>query len=130
MAFIMKRPIPKSKDRLTQKPRRHIPKKIKDSVLNRYDGKCGYCGKKPLKLAVDHIWPVCLRGSDDPSNLMPACRECNNFKSSLPLEVFRVELQKQLERAFKYSVNFRMALRFNQLEETPHKIIFYFERHK
>ncbi len=127
MAFIVKRPIPK-KSNERGKPRNYIPKKIKDQVLGKYGGKCGYCGIEPKNLCIDHIWPYCMGGSDSIENLMPACRECNNFKSTLPIEQFRYELSKQLERAFKYSVNYRLALKYKQVEETPKKIIFYFER--
>src|SRR5690606_40826449 len=33
-------------------------------------------------LTIDHVLPVALGGSDDPSNLVAACRDCNAGKSS------------------------------------------------
>ena len=109
--------------------------KIRQEVINRFNGHCGYCGDKPDRLQVDHIQPQCRKwvlekrgvSIDDPSNLMPACAKCNNFKSNMTLETFRKEISKQVDRARSYSVNFRTAERFKQITVTESPIIFYFE---
>jgi hypothetical protein len=44
-------------------------------------GICTYCGR-PANTR-DHIIPRCRGGSDDPSNLTPACLECNASKREL-----------------------------------------------
>jgi hypothetical protein len=36
-----------------------------------------------VKLTVDHVTPVALGGSDDPTNLVTACADCNGGKSSI-----------------------------------------------
>lgn len=61
-----------------------ISKRTRFEVLRRDDFSCVYCGVRPSKsdLHVDHIMPVSLGGSDDPSNLATSCRDCNNGKAS------------------------------------------------
>lgn len=123
----------------TQKPysdkkesRPSIPKAIRERVKNLYNGRCGYCGCTPNKIYVDHIKPYAFTGQhgdrNAESNLMPACFQCNSFKAAESVEEFRRNLSYQVERAEKYSVNFRMAQKFDQIEVKPKPIIFYFER--
>lgn len=92
--------------------------------------KCGYCGVDlPKRFHIDHVVPFrSNKGSCDQLNLMAACPKCNNFKSILSVEQFRRELSYQSERAFKRSVNFRMAHKYGQIKLTPHDIVFYFEK--
>lgn len=109
--------------------------KIREEVIKRFDGHCGYCGDKPEKLQVDHIQPQCRswvlekkgKSINDPTNLMPACAKCNNFKSNWTLERFREEISQQVTRARSSSVNFRTAERFKQIKITESPIMFYFE---
>lgn len=59
-----------------------VSKRVRYEVLRRDGFICRYCkaGDKPL--TVDHVIPVSLGGSDDPTNLVAACRECNQGKAS------------------------------------------------
>lgn len=108
---------------------RYIPKQLKDKVKARFDGKCGYCGCKSDKLQVDHIEPhASFTGSNEESNLMPACAQCNNFKFTHSLEQFRIQLSYQVGSARRYSVNFRFAEKFDQIAITEKPIVFYFEK--
>ncbi len=118
-------------------------KKIdRDKVYEKYDGKCAYCGKPVFRktFQVDHIIPKAnwmrevlrlkligdVNGLD---NLNPCCRRCNIWKHSNSLEVFRIDVAAQLERARRYSRNFRMAEDFGLVEATGKKNIeFYFEK--
>jgi hypothetical protein len=52
---------------------------ISVSALEYFDG-CAYCGNKNEKVQADHFLPVCLGGSDEPHNIIPACRSCNASK--------------------------------------------------
>jgi len=49
-------------------------------------GVCYYCGKRVPKeeLTMDHKIPLALGGSSTRENIVPACRECNAKKKSLP----------------------------------------------
>ena len=51
-------------------------------VYNKYNGHCAYCGHEINinEMQVDHIHPQRLGGTDDISNLNPACRLCNHYK--------------------------------------------------
>lgn len=66
--------------------RKPISKRVRFEVLRRDEHTCQYCGGQApdVKLTVDHVIPVALGGSDDPSNLRTACRDCNAGKSSMP----------------------------------------------
>ena len=61
-----------------------VSKRLRFEVLKRDDHTCRYCGAKApdAKLTVDHVTPVALGGTDDASNLVAACCECNSGKSS------------------------------------------------
>lgn len=61
-----------------------LTKRTRYEVLRRDNHTCRYCGASApdAKLTVDHVTPVALGGSDDPSNLVAACRDCNAGKSS------------------------------------------------
>jgi hypothetical protein len=107
--------------------RKAIPKKLRDQVKAKYDFKCAYCGETPEKLCIDHLWPVQAGGTNDLENLMPACFSCNNYKMTHSLESFRTELQSQVSRLRRYSVNFRLAERFGLVEANNKTVLFYFE---
>jgi 5-methylcytosine-specific restriction endonuclease McrA len=109
---------------------------LREDVYRKCGGKCGYCGSDITvkSMQVDHIIPREYHIEErygchvnDMRNLMPSCRYCNNFKNTFTLEEFRKEIALQASRAHKYSVNYRTALRFGQITETPKPVVFYFE---
>lgn len=61
-----------------------VSKRLRFEVLRRDNHACRYCGRAApdVKLTVDHVVPVTLGGSDDPSNLVTACSDCNSGKTS------------------------------------------------
>lgn len=62
---------------------RYVPKqlsaRIRAAVKERDGHKCACCGATTF-LAVDHIVPASLGGSDDLENLQTLCRGCNTKK--------------------------------------------------
>lgn len=58
--------------------------RLRYEVLRRDGYACRYCGAKAPEVAlhVDHVVPVALGGSDDPSNLTASCEPCNAGKAS------------------------------------------------
>lgn len=59
-----------------------VSKRTRYEVLRRDQYRCRYCHSTENPLTVDHVIPVALGGTDDPSNLVAACKDCNAGKSS------------------------------------------------
>ncbi|MDH6199220.1 DNA-directed RNA polymerase subunit RPC12/RpoP [Mycobacterium frederiksbergense] len=61
-----------------------VSKRLRFEILRRDNHTCRYCGGTPpdVILTVDHVIPVALGGSDDPHNLVAACKDCNAGKTS------------------------------------------------
>lgn len=53
----------------------------RDEIYTRDGRICRWCGTKEY-LTIDHIHPVSLGGSNDPSNLQVLCASCNSWKSN------------------------------------------------
>lgn len=118
-------------------------KKInRQEVYDKCGGHCAYCGKEITfkQMQVDHIKPLYRnddvitleswgveRGTDEIDNLLPSCARCNRWKSTFSLEMFRKEIELQMERLNKYNNNYRLAKDFGLLVETNCEVVFYFE---
>lgn len=63
-------------------------------LVNRFDGRCAYCGVRPEQLDQDHVIPLSLGGRDAIGNILPACRSCNSSKSDRLLIDWRVGYRK------------------------------------
>lgn len=63
---------------------KQISKRLRYEVLRRDNHACRYCGATApdVKLTIDHVVPVALGGTNEPSNLVAACVDCNGGKSS------------------------------------------------
>lgn len=59
-----------------------VNKRVRFEVLRRDDYTCRYCRSRDNELTIDHVVPSSLGGSDAPSNLVAACRDCNAGKAS------------------------------------------------
>lgn len=61
-----------------------VSKRLRYEILRRDNHQCRYCGATApdVKLTVDHVVPTTLGGSDDPTNLVAACADCNAGKTS------------------------------------------------
>lgn len=59
-----------------------VTKRVRFEVLRRDNHTCHYCGARAPEVAIDHVVPVALGGSDNPENLVAACAPCNSGKSS------------------------------------------------
>lgn len=76
-----------------------VSKRTRFEVLKRDNHTCRYCGATAPDaiLTVDHVTPVALGGTDDPSNLVAACRDCNFGKASTSPDAALVEDVKQTD---------------------------------
>jgi hypothetical protein len=64
--------------------RRHLPTRLRVAIIERDGLICGLCGGDVERgdVHIDHIHPVALGGSDDPSNLQVAHATCNMAKGA------------------------------------------------
>lgn len=51
-------------------------------VLDAYQHRCAYCGRKSAHLTVDHVIPVSRGGKHTKNNVVPACKSCNCSKQA------------------------------------------------
>lgn len=108
-----------------------ISKKSRDAVWQKYGGRCAYCGReiKLCDMQVDHFTPkngYFAQGSDDFSNLMPACRMCNHYKRANSLETFRryiAEIPRKLRKNYIYKI----GVAYGNIAEKEKPIVFFFE---
>lgn len=110
---------------------------LRQAIFNKYPYHCAYCGCKLTRdeFQVDHIIPQyhhrlgLVEGDvvESYDNLVATCAKCNNFKSAMTLEEFRIEIGKQVHRLGK-NPQFDRALRYGLIEIIEKPIVFYFER--
>ena len=87
--------------------RKSISKSKRFEILQRDRFRCQYCGASANETAleVDHIVPVSKGGSDDDSNLITACWECNSGKSATELEDSTVRIMRLTQLKSKFVSN-------------------------
>lgn len=102
-------------------------------IYSKTRGRCAYCGcdLRFEDMQVDHVVPLngwIEKGSDTIDNMLPACRSCNHYKSTMTIETFRKMVENMPVALMRDSVTYRNAVRFGLVEPKPHKVVFYFER--
>ena len=116
--------------------RKPISKKLRQQVYEKYNGHCAYCGcKLELKdMQVDHIYSVAKAkwkkeeiDLNHIDNLMPSCRSCNYYKDTCSIDTFRKNLKTLIERVRKQFI-YRLAEKYNMVEEREWDELFYFEK--
>lgn len=77
--------------------RKPMTKGVRFEVFKRDQFTCAYCGSHPpaVILHVDHILPVAKGGGNDIDNLITACADCNQGKSSRLLTNIPESLEKK-----------------------------------
>ncbi len=118
---------------------KQIPKKTRAMLYEKYNHRCAYCGceMKYEDMQVDHIKSVYAytdvtkrmteKEMYSEDNLMPACRQCNFYKSSYTLEDFRERLTTSLWNNLRKNFNYCLLIKYGLIEEKPKLIKFYFE---
>ena len=66
---------------LLPKSKRHIPVAVRRQVFERDGRCCVYCSATEM-LALDHIHPWSMGGTNDVDNLQVLCRSCNSTKGA------------------------------------------------
>lgn len=70
--------------KVRKRSRQPIPPDVRWAVLARDQFTCQYCGAKPpsAQLELDHRIPISKGGTNEQSNLVTACSNCNRGKSN------------------------------------------------
>jgi len=126
-----------------------LTKAQRETIRNKYGGKCAYCGcELPKKWHADHLVPVERKlkyvsgvgltttgemhnpDADNIDNMMPSCPPCNIDKHSLPLENWRRQIQDSCNILARNTTTYRRAMRFKMISETGVQIKFFFETYE
>lgn len=115
--------------------RRKLTKDERQQVYRKCHGHCAYCGSrlKYENMQVDHVVPLngySVQGTDTLDNMLPACRSCNHYKSSQPLESFRRAVERMPDVLQRDNVTYQIAVRFGMIRPKKRKVVFYFERNR
>lgn len=87
---------------------------IKEYLLLKWQHQCAYCQASATRLEIDHVHPRSRGGSNRISNLVIACRTCNEAKANQPVEMFladrpdvlaRIQAQRKTSLADAAAVN-------------------------
>lgn len=91
---------------------RSTGKRVRFEILKRDGFRCRYCGVTATAtlLHVDHVVPVAEGGTDDPSNLVTACPDCNLGKSSVSLDESLLPNQTPTEDMIEHAEQLRAYL--------------------
>jgi len=68
-----------------------VSKRTRFEILRRDNYTCRYCRSTENELTIDHVTPVALGGTDEPSNLVACCKDCNAGKTSTSPDTATVE---------------------------------------
>ena len=75
---------------------------VRNYLLEKWQRKCAYCGKKDVPLEIEHIVPKSRGGTDRIDNLCISCHECNEAKGNKTAAEFGYpKLQKQAKEPLK-----------------------------
>ena len=80
-------------------------KKLRLRILNRDGRECYWCGMEAN--TVDHIVPVAKGGTDDPENLVAACRKCNFSKQDKMPDEFVMQRAGLFSKADSTAMSYR-----------------------
>jgi 5-methylcytosine-specific restriction endonuclease McrA len=72
----------------------HFTFKEWEELLRSHNGRCAYCGSTE-RIEADHRTPLCRGGSNQISNILPACRPCNRRKHRKTEDEFRALLERE-----------------------------------
>ena len=120
--------------------RKSLTKKEREVVYEKCNHRCAYCGCEIeyKDMQVDHVKSIyvntdlndnmTLDEANQYDNLLPACRQCNFYKSTFTIETFRKRLKTTMMDNLKKDFNYRLALKYGLIQENDVEIKFYYEK--
>jgi len=108
-----------------------------------FDKHCAYCGKElqdysGKNMHIDHVEALIrssftgiplFPGNKRSDNIFPSCPQCNNYKSNLSIEEFRLMVKETLRKLERVTL-YRNAIRFGFIEVKEWDEKFYFEKQR
>jgi len=98
--------------------RKSISKKLRFEVFKRDSFRCQYCGgtAPDVLLEIDHIKPVKEGGTNDITNLVTACKDCNSGKGARLIDDNSVieKQRKQLEELNERRLQLEMMMQWRE----------------
>jgi 5-methylcytosine-specific restriction endonuclease McrA len=87
-----------------------VPPLLRAAIFLRDGGQCVYCCKtfEQIALTVDHVEAVMWGGSDEPSNLVTACKSCNREKGVILVRAYILHCELQ-GRPYAAGIDARLA---------------------
>lgn len=106
-----------------------VGKMMRFEILKRDGFRCVYCGANAVAtlLEVDHVVPSSRGGTDDPSNLVTACKGCNVGKSNVRLDetqISAVTAEALLEHAEQIESYLQAAKQLEQQKQSVCEFLF------
>lgn len=77
------------------KGRKSLPSEVRNIARRRTQECCVYCGTLDGPFQHDHLLPLSLGGSNEPNNIVLACRPCNLSKGSKTLLEWTADLRRR-----------------------------------
>ena len=75
---------------------------VREYLLEKFDRKCVYCGKKDVPLEIEHIIPKARGGTNRINNLTLACEKCNREKGTKTAAEFGFpNIMKDAKKTYK-----------------------------
>ena len=105
---------------------------LRKQIYQKYGAKCAYCGNKlPQRWYIDQIRTVEKEfyknnKQKTTKDYNPVCSSCNKAKGSQSLESFRRTIANFINK-LNNKIQYQLAKKYNLVEETDNKVIFYFE---
>ena len=98
--------------------------KKRERIFHMLDGRCFYCGCK-LDIKNFHLdyFKAKVKGGNRENNLVPACPDCNLFKSDLDIEEFRSKIASLPVSSY----NGRMVKKYFDVHDA-NPVVFYYEQ--
>lgn len=78
------------------RPPRSVWWVLRQTVLERDNYTCVYCGRRGGRLSLDHLLPVSRGGTSELSNLVAACVACNSAKGTRTPQEWLASLQRKV----------------------------------
>jgi hypothetical protein len=98
-------------------PRKAISRRLRFEILRRDNNTCRYCHATDTPLTIDHVIPVALGGTDEASNLVAACVDCNSGKTSSSPDAALVAQVDEDAMRWSAAMQFAAGMMQDQLRE-------------